>query len=398
MRNITPKELIEKVPDIQSIYLPDSWFNNLSENKSVFSSLYEWMLDEGEVPQKFKKNLHNLTYVGEKIYKKLIAAEKKRLRKKLKLKSEELDAAVSWSDINSGPKTEIGHCKISGDCILVIPETSKEELGNYSFERYKFENQKIVNRIKNQAAGASFYQWLISQIERPDRVGDFARDSKADSSFPVKAELYQEIEIYLSKLGACSAAIESFKQSWLEYSLQYPNRIKIYSWCDECSNKFSVENTNFAFCEESLEVFILCKACSVKYTGMYSLKTIPLSQMNQDILEDLVDSHELSKFTIEETVEKLKLWGAIPQNEVGIIYFIKSSNNHEVKIGFTSGDVAKRMSTLQTSHPYKLELLATIPGDTKFESELHNTFQQHRLRGEWFKPHPDVMTYVSNIK
>ncbi len=398
MRNINPKELIEKVPNIQSVSLPDNWFHNLSDNKSVFISLYEWMISEGELPDEFKINLHNLTYVGEKIYKKLLSAEKKRLRKKLKLKSEEIDVAVSWSDLNSGPKTEIGYCKISGDCILVIPEKSRDELNNYSFEKYKSENRRIVNRIKNKAAGASFYQWLVSQIGRPDRVGDFARDAKADSNFPTEAKLYQEIKMYLSNLGACSGAIESFKQGWLEYFRQYPERIYKYSWCDECCNKFSIENTNFAFCKESHEVFILCEACSIKYMRVYSLKTIPLSKISQVILEDLVESYELSEFTIEELIEKLKLWGIIPQNELGSIYFIKSSNNHEIKTGFTSGDVTKRMSTLQTSHPYKLELLATIPGDTKFENELHRKFQQHRLRGEWFQPHPDILSYISNVK
>ncbi len=398
MRKLSPKELIENIPNIQLVFLPHGWFNYISDDKSVFDSLYEWMLDEGGVPALYKKNLHNRTYVGEKFYNKLLAAEKKRLKKKHKLKPEELIEAVSWSDINSGPKTLIGDCAISGDCIIVVPESSKDILAKYSFEIFKNENKKSANKIKNKAAGTTFYQWLISQIERPDRVGDSARDVKADNDFPVDAQHYQEIEMYLSKLGAHFANIESLRQGWFEYSLQYPDRIKPYAWCDECSSKFETQNTNFTYCEETLDMYILCETCTTKYMGFHELIITPLLQISREMLDDLIKYYELSEHAIKEIIEKLKLWGIFPINEAGTIYFIKSTTNHEIKIGFTSGDVTKRLSTLQTSHPYKLELLATISGNTKFEKSLHRKFQQYRLKGEWFQPHPDIIAYVSDLK
>lgn len=398
MRKISPKEIIDNVPNIQSLSLPQNWFNYIDLDKSVFNSLYKWMLDEGEVPAEYEKKLHNMTYIGEKLYNKLLAAEKKRLGKKLKIKSEELVEAVKWSDINSGPKTLIGECALSGDCILVVPVSSKEEFEKYSFKIYKRENRRLVKKIKNYAAGGNFYQWLIAQIERPDRVGDLARDAKADKSFPVEAQYYQEIEDYLSKLGAHSACIESLKQGWLEYFSQYPDRIKPYAWCDECSNKFENHCISFTFCEETLEVNILCETCINKYSTFLKLRKIPLLNINQEILYGLTERYELGEYEVEAVISKLKLWGIFPTTEVGTIYFIKSTISHEIKIGFTSSDAAKRLSTIQTSHPYKLELLAQVPGDRKFEKSLHQKFEQYRLKGEWFQPHPDIINFISTLK
>ena len=103
-------------------------------------------------------------------------------------------------------------------------------------------------------------------------------------------------------------------------------------------------------------------------------------------------------FRSNKILEKLKLWGIIPVREKGTIYFIRSTNNNVIKIGFTSGEISKRLKALQTSHPYQLELLATIPGDTNFEKSLHQQFEQYRLKGEWFKPHPEIISYISSIK
>lgn len=221
MRKLSSKELINEIPDIQSITLPVDWFNHLGlkAKKSVFSSLYDWMLEEGEVPEKFRENLHNLTYVGNVIYKKLLVEEKKRLRKHFnKISKEELDRSVAWSDLNSGPKNQIGELEIGGDCILVIPDSSRNQLSNYAFEVFKKEIKRNINKVKDKAAGASFYQWLISQLNRPDVVGDIARVAKADQTFPNDSNFYQDFENYLNNVGVCSAAIGSLREAWLEYS------------------------------------------------------------------------------------------------------------------------------------------------------------------------------------
>ena len=137
MSKCSPKELVNGVPDIQTVILPNDWFEHLDDQFSVFHSLYDWMFEENRVPVKDKESIHNRTYVGEKIFKKLLSAEKKRLKKKLKIKGEKLNEAVAWSDMNSGPKTEIGGRQISGDRIFVIPETSRQAISELAMKFYK---------------------------------------------------------------------------------------------------------------------------------------------------------------------------------------------------------------------------------------------------------------------
>jgi hypothetical protein len=115
-------------------------------------------------------------------------------------------------------------------------------------------------------------------------------------------------------------------------------------------------------------------------------------------IKNFIASNKLSDFMLDEVIEKLKLWGALPVKEKGLIYFVKSNKNQEIKIGFTSGQVEERIRTLQTSHPYQIELLATISGDMKFERSLHERFKEYRLQGEWFFPHPELIDYINKIK
>jgi len=398
MRKCTPREIIKEVPDIQSVVVPKNWFDDLSDSQSVFVSLYDWMLKNDLVPPDNKESLHNRTYVGEKLFKKLIIAEKKRLNKKLKIKGDELERAVSWSDINSGPKTEVGGCNISGDIILVVPEPSRQALGQFSSKIYRRERDAAIKKIRANAAGATFYQWLLPQIERPDRVGDIARDAVVDEQFPRESNQYEEIKSYLDSQGACSAAIESFKEGWLEYIRQYPERIQPYAWCSECGDKLDVKNAFLAWSSESQESFILDAACLSKYMQFDDMVSRPLSGITHEFLEELVEKGEVSELDTECLLERLKLWGVMPVTIEGCIYFIRSEKTHAIKIGFTADQVEKRLSSLQTAHPYKLQLLATTLGTVEYEKSLHARFSSHRLEGEWFKPHPDVLAFISVIK
>lgn len=397
MRKCTPREIIKAVPEIQTVVLPKQWFNNLSDDQSVFESLYEWVLKNDLIPSENKESLHNRTYVGEKIYKKLLNAEKKRLNKKLKINNEELERAVIWSDINSGPKTEIGGCNISGDIILVIPESSRQSLGEFSSKVFSKERETAINKIKANAAGATFYQWLLPQIDRPDRVGDIARDAVVDNSYPRESNQFQEIESYLHSQGACSAAIESFKEGWLEYIQKYPERVQPFAWCGECGERLSIEDALLVLISESQELRILDTECLNKFYRLDNPISRPLSGLTHEDFEEMVEKEELSERHAEDVLEKLRLWGVMPVTFEGCVYFIRSEKTHAIKIGFTAGQADKRLKSLQTAHPYKLQLLATIPGNLEFEKSLHDRFSSHRLKGEWFRPHPDILAFIAVI-
>lgn len=63
-------------------------------------------------------------------------------------------------------------------------------------------------------------------------------------------------------------------------------------------------------------------------------------------------------------------------------YVIGIEGSPLVKIGYTSVKPEERRGALQTGLPYELTLLWSTPGD--FETQLHDMFAEHRVRGEWF--------------
>jgi len=71
--------------------------------------------------------------------------------------------------------------------------------------------------------------------------------------------------------------------------------------------------------------------------------------------------------------------------EAGYIYFLQGENGL-VKIG-RSKDYKRRLENLRTMSPVNIKLLFTIKTDdmAKLEKDLHNRFQEKRVKGEWFR-------------
>lgn len=78
------------------------------------------------------------------------------------------------------------------------------------------------------------------------------------------------------------------------------------------------------------------------------------------------------------------------------IYFIRCQEF--VKIG-RSQNPWKRMNSMQTSLPYRLEMLAIMPGGDNFEEiDMHTRFgRQWHLR-EWYKDHDELRRYVRQVR
>lgn len=77
-----------------------------------------------------------------------------------------------------------------------------------------------------------------------------------------------------------------------------------------------------------------------------------------------------------------------------VIYFIRSPS--AIKIGMAK-DARRRLMVLQTSHPEHLKLVATCPGGRELESQYHSRFAEHRVRGEWFAPAPDLLAEIDRL-
>lgn len=71
------------------------------------------------------------------------------------------------------------------------------------------------------------------------------------------------------------------------------------------------------------------------------------------------------------------------------VYFIQSAGNHSIKIGH-GRDPQQRLSDLQCGNPWRLSLLATMPGGEAEEGALHARFAAFHLRGEWFRPNDEL--------
>lgn len=76
-----------------------------------------------------------------------------------------------------------------------------------------------------------------------------------------------------------------------------------------------------------------------------------------------------------------------------LVYFIQAGEGGPIKIG-TAGNMRTRLNALQTGSAEVLTLLATFEGGILEERKLHRELRSHRIHGEWFRPHEDVMRMV----
>jgi len=64
----------------------------------------------------------------------------------------------------------------------------------------------------------TFKQWLRSQKNRNDPIGDFARDAMVDPDFPkYVCKSPDKIADYLESHNACAGAIAAFNAGWQEF-------------------------------------------------------------------------------------------------------------------------------------------------------------------------------------
>lgn len=75
----------------------------------------------------------------------------------------------------------------------------------------------------------------------------------------------------------------------------------------------------------------------------------------------------------------------------GHVYFI--TNDRAIKIGW-SGSPTVRKRDLQVASPGRLRIIATFPGTPDDEKDVHRAFAHLRMRGEWFRPEPDLLAFI----
>ena len=81
------------------------------------------------------------------------------------------------------------------------------------------------------------------------------------------------------------------------------------------------------------------------------------------------------------------------------VYVIECNGYYKIGIAY---DIKSRLSTLQSSCPYKLKLIAVehLSSDEKArmsEKHIHNLLKDHRVRGEWFDVSLDKLFSVLKL-
>jgi hypothetical protein len=73
------------------------------------------------------------------------------------------------------------------------------------------------------------------------------------------------------------------------------------------------------------------------------------------------------------------------------VYLVRAGETDMVKIGWAD-EVQRRIEGLQIGHYLELHLLRTWPGRRGVEWWLHQRFADHRVRSEWFRFIPEMLT------
>lgn len=80
-----------------------------------------------------------------------------------------------------------------------------------------------------------------------------------------------------------------------------------------------------------------------------------------------------------------------------MIYFLQERATCAIKIGFTDDHPDIRRKQLQTGNSDELVLLAAIDGDKDDETEFHQRFKAAHIRGEWFRPEPELIAFMAEF-
>lgn len=105
----------------------------------------------------------------------------------------------------------------------------------------------------------------------------------------------------------------------------------------------------------------------------------------EKLLEEIVERERQQRDDVDERK------AAKPQ----LVYFIAAGSG-PIKIGMAANP-KNRCKELQTSHHEKLSVLVTCAGGSEMERAYHERFAAHRLHGEWFDRHPDILAEIERL-
>lgn len=75
----------------------------------------------------------------------------------------------------------------------------------------------LAERSAAEAARGDFHRWLERQTERPDRVGNLAKDIMGDEQFPSHVSTREAVISYIESVASWSGPIEAAADAWREF-------------------------------------------------------------------------------------------------------------------------------------------------------------------------------------
>lgn len=105
-------------PDAQLLQLPPDWFDQAFGQPTIFTNFYAWLVEKQHEPA---ERLPSRTYVGRALLRRLLACEHRRLRRLTVFRSETIEQAVAFANLNSGPMTQFADRRLVGDALVVLP-------------------------------------------------------------------------------------------------------------------------------------------------------------------------------------------------------------------------------------------------------------------------------------
>lgn len=80
----------------------------------------------------------------------------------------------------------------------------------------------------------------------------------------------------------------------------------------------------------------------------------------------------------------------------GWVYFIRSEQGGPIKIGWAR-DAERRLKDMQAVNPFRLKIMARLPGTIYDEKQFHEEFAANRVHGEWFTASAALLGRIAKI-
>lgn len=113
-------------------------------------------------------------------------------------------------------------------------------------------------------------------------------------------------------------------------------------------------------------------------------------------LKTFGSSHE-EDFETKEQMDyqrKLKYKESIKDSE--FIYVFGNFKKEICKIGYSTNPL-KRLNSIQTGCPFKLEIILILRGDRKIEKNLHKKYKKYKTNGEWFSFSGELRNSINSM-